>query len=212
MDINFIEPSNFFVQGSIGVNRPSHFGGNASLDQLKNSAFYSVSIGRSINNLLNCALEFNRSERSATGTDIKSPRLPPNAWSIKSYGIFFNGMLNMTNEEKVRPYMKLGMGYSFNKVGAYTRILGPSHQSLEPRVYHAPGISKNNAAYQIGVGVIFQGSTHYYFNIDYSMIFRGRVEAANYAIFEETGDFVKFTPVSGKLIDNIVSVGVRFRF
>lgn len=199
-----------FVDLSLGLNRPSSLRGNSGLDQMSNSYFYSLALGKELNKTISVSLELNGTHRKAISTDIKMTRLPANSWSIKSYGFYLNALFNMTKNEEISPYIKVGGGYSFNRVGNYIRVIGPNIGSTDPRIFNAPGINNHSPSYQVGVGVDFKASENYSFKIEYSMINRGRVVTGDQAS-TTNGKTVQFNKVCGKLSDNVLIVGMKFR-
>lgn len=207
---NKLGSGKFFFQGSLGLNRPSQLGGNASMDQTNNGLAVMLSAGKEFSEFISLGLELNRTYRRDINADVKTPKIAENSWSVRSYGTFLNVLLNMTMEHSLYPYIKLGLGFSFNRVGDYFRVLGPSHQSSTARIYRIPGVKQVNRSYQIGVGINFQSTDYYSFNIEYTMISRGKITTANYGTLEPSNTIFKATSVTGKLIDNVLYTGLRF--
>lgn len=199
-----------------GIAMPSNLGGNSDLSgySTDNVATYGFMVGRKINDIF--ALEFEYMYRSNSDTSVNSisPTGPKNiSWGAKTNTFMFNASVDIIKHRLFRPYVKAGIGYSNNNSDNYvSTITNNSGGLVEKNTYG--GKTTNEFAWQAGVGINMTLNKTFDVNIEYMYVDKGQIETANSRTYTTStqSSIKQANSLNGKLIDNVVTIGLKIKF
>jgi opacity protein-like surface antigen len=199
-----------------GIAMPSNLGGNSKLSgySTDNVATYGFMVGRKINDIF--ALEFEYMYRSNSDTSVNTsvPNGPSNfTWGAKTNTFMFNASVDIIKHRLFRPYVKAGIGYSNNNADNYVSTATNNSGALvQQETYN--GATKNEFAWQVGVGLNMTLNKTFDIDIEYMYVDRGKIKTdAGYTYVTPTqSGFNSSSSLNSKLVDNVITVGLKIKF
>lgn len=176
--------------------------------KLKKNPVYKISIGKSINNFRS-EIEFIHSKKNKLTYNDGSFKSHLN---ISSNSYLINGYYDFKDfNEKVTPYIGLGLGISQNKISDevwYT--LTSSSANAEVKI---PSKKKNSFAWNIGTGMMLNINKHVSLDLSYRYMDLGKLKGSDKQIDLSTGNIEKDSyNIKGKLRSNIFLASIVVKF
>lgn len=197
-----------FATIKAGVDQPTNPGGSSNMDSVKTTYVAGVEIGRKMMDIFALSLEYQYRGKSTfdTNTATGESKQSSATWRARSDALMLNLAIDLVQDYKVTPYLKLGVGASKNKSNDY--VYTTSSESTTTY----PGKTVTKFAYQLGAGL--RMATHERFNtkIEYMFIDHGKIETKNYYNDSIILDSVDASPKTGRLKDHILTIGIEFKF
>lgn len=196
-DSNAQKPKHFFknlyLKGNIGISIPAnkfnHSEDSVYLEKkLDNRPVYNIGVGYKLNDMLRADLNFSYRDLkySAANSDYNLTQ------SIKTYSFFINGYFDININKIVIPYFTAGIGYSHNNTSALV-------DSENDQQYL--GDTKNNCAWNIGIGSRFVFSNSFNLDVAYRYVDLGKINTKDIAPDQKAGpQSIKSHEVTGGLI------------
>lgn len=197
-----------FAAIKAGIDQPINPGGRSNMDSVKTTYVAGVEVGRKMMDIFALSLEYqyrgksNFDSNTATGV----ANQPSTTWKARSDALMLNLAVDLLQDCKVTPYLKLGVGASKNKSNDYVY----TDEYNNTTTY--PGKTVTKFAYQVGAGL--RMATHERFNtkIEYMYIDHGKIETQNYYNDSTLPRSIDDSSKTGRLKDHILTVGIEFKF
>lgn len=200
-----------YIGAKGGVATPSSTEGNSDLQSVAGNITYSggIFVGRKFMDRYGFEIEFSQRGHS----DIDSSNLAndvntTNNWGVSAKTVMLNLTADLLTHETIRPYIKLGAGFSRNKADNYIHNSNNTTTTWN-------GKTGTEFAWNAGIGL----SLATYKSIDtffeYAFINRGKFETYNGATLSTGGSTFADSDSNAKfgyLREQIVSVGFKVKF
>jgi opacity protein-like surface antigen len=187
---------------------PGDIQGNTDLQNSSGNKAYTAGmfVGRKIQDRFAVELEY----MNRGNSDINSSYSGANArdsWSVKADTFMLNMVVDVMTDTKVRPYFKIGLGASVNKSNPYV-----SYNNGTTQTWGGKTVTK--FAWQVGLGVDMPVNKTISTIFAYSYVNRGKFKTQNgYSEIDGLGSsYTKGSPQTGKLRDQSLTVGLKFKF
>lgn len=212
-------PSNESDYNYVGVRSgavfPGNTRGNTDLKSVSGDTTYTAGIflGRKINNRFSVEVEYmNRGKSDINSSSLLSESNIENSWSVKSNSLMLNLSADLMTGNPATPYIKVGIGASRNESGKYTysETVGgiPATTTWDSKTV-------TKFAWQAGFGVNMSLSEAIDANIEYALVSLGEFKTKNSSMYVSDGLEIpndNVSPKTGKLRDQVLTFGLRFRF
>lgn len=167
-----------------------------------------IEVGKKFMDRLSLSFEYNY--RSKTNATHNVSNEETYTWSVKSNSYMANIAVDLLQHNMLTPYVKLGVGLSSNKAGDYVEKVVVADET-ESNTY--PGKTKNRFAWQLGAGVNMALNEQFSLQAQYMYVDRGKITTQGYYYTAENpGEQVSKTSKTGRLKDNVVTIGLRVKF
>ena len=121
---------------------------------------------------------------------------------FSSIALMLSGYLNLKQFDKIAPYLTAGVGGSINKSGDY---------HVRSGIMYVLGDSKNNFAWQVGIGFLFTINNNISTDLLYKYVDLGIVTTKG--VYKKLSKRLgNNTPYKGKLLSHELSLGINYKF
>jgi opacity protein-like surface antigen len=194
-----------FITLNVGADQAVVYNNKANIDTAETGLLGGVEIGRKLNDMFALGVEYQYHAKTKfnmkSNTDTYGTSL---AWAVRSNVVLATMRMTLTNDAKVMPFIKLGLGASRNKADDYKT----TDVALGTSTY--PGKTKTNFAWQLGAGLSVPMSDMFDAEMAYSFIDRGEIRTQgmlNNQISNNPSD-----AKVAKLRDHAITLGLKFKF
>jgi opacity protein-like surface antigen len=189
---------NNYIKIKGGIAQPTALGGNTQLSRGNATFVGGGVIGRKFMQFLSADFEYNYTSKSKAQPDSSS-----NSWTTSSNSLLVNLNIELLRNFVIMPYLKGGMGVSFNKSSSYSN--GSTSY---------PGKTTPSFAWQGGMGLNFQYSNDFGTELEYLYANRGKVKTQNYSTTTVLGNQVTTSGggMQGTIRDHIITFGLKVNF
>ncbi|MEQ9116442.1 MAG: outer membrane beta-barrel protein [Rickettsiales bacterium] len=202
---------NNYVRIKAGLYLPDTLGSEQGFPKGEPGYIAGFDVGRYINKHIALDLGyFYRSENEAMVSETTGS-VRHRTWGSKSHVVMLSGNIFLPEIYNVRPYLKAGMGRSYN----IASLNYAATQDSTTR-YYRDGKNTWNNAWQVGFGInipIFKNTD---FEIEYVKADLGNIKTSNtYRTVTDanpTGTLTVSTPVIGKVVDNMFVINIKVKF
>jgi opacity protein-like surface antigen len=205
---SFMDKQNFVIVKG-GYNKPTNLNSDFSASKVDEAFAGGFEVGRKFKDRFAGSLEYAYRSKSDAKTYPSSE--DSLAWSVKSHTFMANlSAYLFTEEDKVNPYVKAGLGFSRNKVGDYIK----SNDSDDIHsVLTYPGKDETKFAWQIGAGVSLPFIKSVDTQLEYMFIDRGKVSTeSKYMPNVDNAGYISNTAKTGHVKDHVFTVGFKLKF
>jgi opacity protein-like surface antigen len=136
---------NNFMLFKLGGFKTNGFGGNSGITDSIQGFTFGAGLGHVFNNYLNGTVELDIFS-TAKGEQFSKDENILRKWSLSSNMITANAAISVFPDQPVDFYVKVGLGFSYNKSGSY-------QWTSDNTQYSYPGDNSFNFAWRSGVGV-----------------------------------------------------------
>lgn len=205
-----------YIGVKAGVAMPDNLAGNSNLSgsSTKNSGTFGLVAGRKIIDRLALEFEYMYRSKSDVTADVYPESGPTKAtWGAKSDTFMLNIGVDIIKHNLLRPYVKVGLGYSRNYAQDYVTQSYNNAGSIT-RTERYTGKTNNEFSWQVGTGLNMTLNKHFDVNIEYMYVDRGKIETENAYSFDapNSNGFQTSESLNGKLVDNVFTVGLKLKF
>lgn len=194
--------NNYFkIKG--GIAQPTKLGGNSGLNSGNATFIGGAAIGRKFMQFLSADFEYNYTSKSKAQSNTSTT-----AWNVSSNSLMANLNIDLLKDFMIMPYLKAGIGVSFNKSSSYS---GPTSSGFTTY----PGRTTPAFAWQGGMGLDFNYNPYFGTNLEYVYANRGQVKTQNYHTVTNTTFNTTTTyagGINGKIRDHIITFGIKIKF
>jgi opacity protein-like surface antigen len=204
----------FYAGVKAGTVMPGNTQGNSDLQSVTGDKTYTagVSFGRKFQDRFAVELEYMyRGKSDVDSSSQVGSANATNSWDVSANTFMVNMTADLLTGYAVRPYVKLGAGASSNNSSDYVFVNNGTTTTWKGR-------TTTEFAWNAGFGVNINTSKMIDTNIEYAYVDRGQFETNSGATILTEGG-VSGTASSavaaartGKLRDQVVTVGLRFKF
>lgn len=197
------------VKGGVVISSPTE--GNSDLQSVSANTTYNAGIfvGRKFMDRYAFEIVFDQRGKS----DINSSNLAgdintTNSWGVSAKTVMFNISADLLTHDLIRPYVKLGAGFSRNKTDNYTYYSNNTTTTWK-------GKTIREAAWNAGFGLNFSTYQSIDSFIEYSFINRGKFKTYGGATLNVDGvNYFESSALArfGFLREQVINVGVKFKF
>ena len=208
---SYMDAKNFVIVKVGAVNSSATTrNNNAEVDSVDYTSLVGVELGRKITDIFSVGMEYNyKSKADFNLVEHDHGREHDSeTWGVKSHSLMLNLTANLMQKSKITPYVKLGMGISRNVSNDYLHIY--HIDGVEDATFTYPGKTKNNFAWQAGLGVTMDYNDRISTDVSYSFMNRGKVITQQYRNFYGKNRLHSSKTV--KLQDHIIAVGLKVKF
>ena len=199
------------VRGGVVV--PGKTEGNTDLQGTSGSttSVYGISLGRKFMDRFAAEVEYSyRNSSSFNNTSLINGTVPTNSkntWGVKSQTLMLNVAADLLTHETIRPYVKLGMGFSKNKSENYIQSTGTKSSTWA-------GKNNTSFAYQAAFGLNFATSKMIDTNFEYAFINRGQFKTYDRVTNVRSNGITETdsTARKGTLKEQVITVGFKVKF
>jgi opacity protein-like surface antigen len=201
-----------FVTVKVGLNnsKVTTKNNNAGVDSVDYSYLAGVELGRKITDIFSVGIEYNYKSKS----DLNIPNYQGSRgslssnWKVRSSALMLNISADLMQKSKITPYVKLGVGLSRNT--SYSDTFKATFRSGTTLTATSPGETKNNFAWQAGLGVTMDYNERISTDISYSFMNRGKFTTKQYINVNNKNYILAARTI--KLQDQIIAVGLKVKF
>lgn len=207
-DFSFMDKQNFVIVKG-GYDKPTDINSDFKASKVDEAFAGGFEVGRKFKDRFAASLEYAyRSKSDAKNYPTSNDSL---AWSVKSHTFMANlSAYLFTEEDRVNPYVKAGLGFSTNKVGDYivTNDDDNDHSTLT-----YPGKDDTKFAWQIGAGVSLPFIKFVDTQLEYMFIDRGKISTeSKYTSDDPETGYTATTAQTGHIKDHVFTVGFKVKF
>jgi opacity protein-like surface antigen len=202
----------FYAGVKAGVAVPSNIEGTSDLQSVAVDTSYTAGVffGRKFMDRFSAELEYMYRGKSDIDNSVKtSSETVTNSWGVSANTFMLNVTADLLTGYAVRPYVKLGAGASSNKASDYIYTDGSGTNTYT-------GKTSTEFAWQAGFGVNIATSQMIDTNIEYIYIDRGEFKTESGLTSVSSSGTVsvdnRATAKTGKLRDQLITVGIKFKF
>lgn len=200
---NYKSDGNNYFKIKGGIAQPTKLGGNSGLNRGNATFIGGAAIGRKFMQFLSADFEYNYTSNSKAQSNTGAT-----TWNVNSNSLMANLNIDLLKDFIIMPYLKAGMGISFNKSSSYS-----SPSVLGSTTY--PGRTIPALAWQGGMGLDFNYNPYFGTNLEYVYADRGKVKTQNYKTVINTFNNTSTTSTGGKqgkVKDHIITFGIKIKF
>ncbi len=167
-----------------------------------------IEMGKKFMDHVALSIEYNY--RSKTNATHNVTNAETYTWNVKSNSYMANIAIDLLKHKILTPYVKLGAGFSSNKTGDYVKKFTVD-DNVDANTY--PGKTKNCFTWQLGAGVNVAFNEQIALQAQYMYVDRGKITTqAYYYDLQNPGFQVSGLAKTGRLKDNLVTIGLRVKF
>ena len=202
-----------YVGARVGVVVPSRTQGNSDLQGISGStaSAYGLSLGHKFMDRFAAEIEYTYRNKSNlnntvlihTGSSINTT----NTWGVKSNTLMLNLSADLLTHEMIRPYVKLGAGFSKNKSDDYV-------QNSNNEITTWARKNHTSIAWQAAFGLNFVTSKMIDTNFEYAFLNRGKFKTYDNATYVNGNISTSqdSTARTGYLKEQVITVGFKVKF
>jgi opacity protein-like surface antigen len=202
-----------YVGARGGAVIPGKTEGNSDLQGTSGSttSLYGLSLGRKFMDIFAAEVEYTyRNSSSLNNTSLVNGAVATNSkntWGVKSQTLMLNLAADLITHDLIRPYVKLGMGFSKNKAEDYV-------QSTNANVTTWAGKNNTSFAWQAAFGLNFTTSKMIDTNFEYAFVNRGQFRTYDRSINVRSNSTTETenTAKKGNLKEQVITVGFKVKF
>lgn len=195
---------NFFTVKA-GIAQPTNLGNTAASN---GSTTYTAGtvLGRKFMDIFSVDGEYmlRGNSKFSSSTNLVQPSNEFGSWNIRSNTFTLNASVDLVNTPVITAYVRAGAGISINRSSNYT-------YNNEGNISTYPGKTTNSFAWQVGLGANFKSTKMLDTQVEYMFVDRGKVSTQAYYT-TSSGTNVSAPPISGRLKDHTVTIGLKFNF
>lgn len=201
----------FYAGLKTGAVIPGNTQGNSDLQSVTGNSTYTVGASAGMKFMDRFAVELEYMYRGKSDIDSSSKvdvATSSNSWDVSANTFMFNMTADLLTGYAVRPYVKLGAGASSNKAADYVYTSNSSSETWK-------GKTQTEFAWQAGFGVNIATSKMIDTNIEYTYVDRGEFKTGtDVTLVSSNGAVTSSTQAAktGKMRDQVVTVGLKFKF
>lgn len=203
----YLDKQNFVIIKG-GYNKPNKINSDFKASKVDEAFAGGIEVGRKFKDRFTAGLEYNY--RSKSDAKVYPSSEDSLAWSVKSHSFMANLSASFfTEEDKVNPYVKAGLGLSRNKVGDYVDT-DTGDNTTTMTTY--PGKNETKFAWQIGAGVSVPFIKFVDAQLEYMFIDRGKISTESKSISNLDTIYESASPKTGHIKDHVFTVGFKVKF
>ena len=201
----------FYAGVKGGAVMPGNTQGNSDLQSVTGNTTYTagVSFGRKFQDRFAAELEYTyRAKSDIDSSSLVGDISATNSWDASANTFMLNMTADLLTGYAVRPYVKLGAGASSNKSADYVLVNNNETSTWK-------GKTTTEFAWNLGFGATINTSKMIDTNIEYSYVDRGESKTNSDVTFIDSSggsSTTAGTAKTGKLRDQVITVGLRFKF
>lgn len=198
---------------------PTTYRDNSPVSGSSGDTTYTVgaAFGKKFIDRLALELEYMHKSKSDVSNSINTKSTAgsqTNSWSSKSDTFMLNLSADIIKHRVFRPYVKAGIGFSINDADTFTTNIAFAGSPSTSKTYVNDGQTETCLAWQIGTGLNINVNKNIDAQIEYMYIDRGKIQTSSTTIYTDTsGSSSSLTgsPYTGKIRDNVVTLGLKFK-
>lgn len=208
MDSSVAQKDFFYVDAKGGAIAPSTTQGNSDLQSVTPNSTYTLGLafGKKFMDRFGAELEY--MYRGKSDIDNSAGTIS-NTWSVSANTFMFNLTADMVTGSMIRPYAKVGVGYSINDAGQYKYTTLTNTQTWKSD-------NSSHFAWQAGFGLAMNTSEMIETKIEYAFVDRGEFKTGSGAATVTSDGESNFDSASsartGKLRDHTITLAVGYKF
>ena len=188
-----------------GIALPTNLNGNSQLSGQSGDATssYSAFVGKKFMDIFSVEIEYMRRGKSTITNSVENVDVPGKySWSAKSNAFMLNVSADITKGRVIRPYIKAGVGVARNDANNFIITSNSDTQTYK-------GKTTTNFTWQVGMGMNVVLNRNIDIMLEYMYVDRGKIKTE--AGYNSAGFFNPVPAKTGKLKDNIITVGLKIK-
>jgi opacity protein-like surface antigen len=192
-----------------GSVQPTTLDGNSGLNTGDSTFIAGFAVARKFMDQFAAEIEYTHRGKNTAKYSTPDSLGSTSSWDAKADTMMFNLSGDLTKDDKIRPYLKAGIGYSRNKASDY--ITTTSSGSI----LRYTGRTTNEFAYQLGAGLSMAITPTVSTDFEYMYVNRGKIKTkSSYTMTDSDGESINIpsNAKTGKLKEYVITIGITIKF